>query len=190
MDFGDALFLPDQLRYRSGRSRPAGNRSIRSSSARSSGSRSNDRPEILTANGLYAPGPVGASLEAWGYVYQINTQTVPVGSNVNFSDNGPLNGITHPPGTATITVTAAGTYNLTFSVYTAQNNPQDWSVVVNGTARQRFNSAGQTLSGTTSLTLNAGDRVTIRNSGTAPDPATLRSGDFTTAFVLIYKVDS
>lgn len=189
MDFGDALFLPATVRYRTGRSRPPGNRAVRSSGARSSASRSTANPGVLMASGIDAPGPIGASLEAWGYVYQMNTQTVPVGANVNFSNNGPLNGITHTPGTATVTVTAAGTYNLTFSIYTTQNNPQDWAVVVNGTARQRFNSAGQTITGTTALTLEAGDRVTIRNVATSPDPATLRTGDFTTAYMLIYKVN-
>jgi len=131
-----------------------------------------------------------ASLSAWGYVNQINTQTVAVGANVTFSNNGPLNGINHTPGAAAIGVTQAGTYNLTFSVYTTQNNPQDWAVVINGVTRSRFNSAGQTITGTTSLTLNAGDRITIRNIATSPDPAMLRSGDFTTAYVLVYKVDS
>lgn len=142
------------------------------------------------ASGLEAPGSVGASLEAWGYVYQIGTQTVSVGANVNFSNNGPLNGITHTPGTATVTVSAAGTYNISFSIYTSQNNPQDWAVVINGIVQSRFNSAGQTIAGETSLTLSAGDRVTIRNVATLPDPATLRSGDYTTAYLLIYKLDS
>jgi len=144
----------------------------------------------MLAEGLPAQNLIGASLAAWGYVFQINTQTIPVGANVNFSNNGPLNGISHTPGTGTVTVDAAGTYNITFSVYTTQNNPQDWAVVVNGVNRQRFNSAGQTISGTTSLALNADDRVTLRNVATSPDPATLRTGDFTTAYILIYKVDS
>lgn len=130
-----------------------------------------------------------ASLAAWGYVYQIGTETVARGANLTFSNNGPLNGINHNIDSATIEVTQAGTYNITFSVYTTQNNPQDWAVVINGTVRSEFNSAGQTITGTTSLTLNAADRVTIRNVNTLPDPATLRIGNFTTAYVLIYKVD-
>lgn len=129
------------------------------------------------------------SIAAWGYVFQINTETVPVGSNVTFSNNGPLNGINHTPGSAGIDLTMAGTYNITFSVYTSQNNPQDWGIVVNGTVRARFNSAGQTMTGTASFTLEAGDRITIRNVNTIPDPANLRTGDFTTAYVLLYKVD-
>lgn len=133
---------------------------------------------------------IGKSLAAWGYVYQISTQTVAVGDSINFSSNGPLFGITHTPGDTHIEVSSAGIYNLTFAVYTNRNNPQVWSVVVNSGVRQMFNASGQTFTGTTTLTLNANDRVTIRNSGTIPDPAVLRTGDFTTAYVLIYKVDT
>jgi hypothetical protein len=79
---------------------------------------------------------------------------------------------------------------MTFSVYTANNNPQDWAVVVNGTIRSEFTSAGQTITAATSLVLAAGDNVTIRNVNTLPNPATLRSGDVTTAYLLIYKTDS
>ncbi|MGE5390806.1 MAG: BclA C-terminal domain-containing protein [Deltaproteobacteria bacterium] len=144
----------------------------------------------MLEGGLPAQTPIGSSLAAWGYVFQINTETVAVGANVNFSNNGPLNGISHTPGTAAVTVAADGTYNITFSVYTTQNNPQDWAVAINGVNSQRFNSAGQTITGTTSLALKAGDRVTVRNVATSPDPAALRTGDFTTAYMLIYKVDS
>lgn len=186
MDFGDELLGPSGARYRTGR---IGKRGAHSTRARSSGSHSGDARGNFMENGAQLCS-MSESLAAWGYVYQINTQTVAVGDSVNFSNNGPLNGISHTPGATHIEVSRAGTYNLTFSVYTSQNNPQDWSVVVNSVVRQRFNLAGQTISATTTLTLNANDRVTIRNSGTIPDPATLRSGDFTTAYVLIYKVDS
>jgi len=189
MYFLDDTFSHPGARFRIGHSRAPARKGVRSSGARSSGS-IGATTDILPAGELPAESRIGASLAAWGYVFQINTQSVPVGANVNFSNNGPLNGISHTPGTATVTVEAAGTYNLTFSVYTTQNNPQDWAVVVNGVTSQRFNSAGQTITGTTSLVLNAGDRVTIRNVATSPDPATLRTGDFTTAYMLIYKVDS
>jgi hypothetical protein len=123
-------------------------------------------------------------------VFQIGAETIAVGSPVTFSNNGPLSGITHTAGASGIGITLSGTYNLTFSVYTTQNNPQDWAVVVNGTVRSEFSSAGQTMTGTTSLVLNAGDNVTIRNVATVPNPATLRSTNTTTAYVLIYKTNS
>ncbi len=129
-------------------------------------------------------------LAAFGYVFQVGTETVAVGAPVTFSNNGPLKGINHSPGASSIGITLKGTYNLTFSIYTAQNNPQDWAVVVNGIIIAEFNSAGQSITATTSLELNARDIVTILNVSTAPDPATLRAGDFfTTAYVSLYKVD-
>lgn len=127
-------------------------------------------------------------LTAFGYVFQVNTETIAVGAPIAFSNNGPLKSISHTPGASGIGITQSGVYNLTFSVYTNQNNPQDWAVVVNGIIRSEFSSAGQTISGTTSLRLKAGDTVTILNANTVPDPATLRSGDITTAYVLLNKV--
>lgn len=130
-----------------------------------------------------------SSLDAWGYVFHVNTQQIAIGAPINFSNNGPLTGIVHQPGGSNIEVTAGGIYNITFGVYTAQNNPQDWAVVINGQVRSRFNSAGQTINASTLLSLNANDGITIRNVNTLPSPATLRSGPFTTAYVLVLKVD-
>lgn len=190
MDMINELWMPCDVRYRRGRTRSAGHRrGGGSAAARKSRIQPVEIP-IPTIDEFHAMRQNNAALAAWGYVFQINTQSVVVGANVNFSNNGPLNGITHNPGTSRIQVTLAGTYNITFSVYTAQNNPQDWAIAVNGTNRARFNSAGQTITGTASLELEANDTVTIRNVNTSPDPAMLRTGDFTTAYVLIYKVDS
>ena len=189
MDFFNALYGFQSVRYRTGRSRTAGQ--VRRGAGGSNSSKNHTGNILVKQTGTdqNAAAPAKASLAAWGYVFQINTQTVAVGANVTFSNNGPLNNINHTPGSAGIDVTLGGTYNITLGVYTTQNNPQDWGVVVNGVVRSRFNSAGQSITGTTSLALNAQDRVTIRNVNTIPDPATLRTGDFTTAYVLLYKVD-
>lgn len=189
MNFSDALYGSASVRYRTGRSRTAG-QVRRGAGGSSSKKPTGDIPVKQTGTDQEAAASAKASLAAWGYVFQINTQTVAVGANVTFSNNGPLNNINHTPGSAGIDVTLGGAYNITFGVYTTQNNPQDWAVVVNGVVKSRFNSAGQSITGTTSLALNAQDRVTIRNVNTIPDPATLRTGDFTTAYVLLYKVDS
>ena len=133
---------------------------------------------------------IAVGSESFGYVFQIGPETGAVGAPVNFSNNGPLNGINHTAGRDSIGITLDGTYNITFSVYTTNNNPQDWAIAVNGVYTARFNSAGQTITGTTSLNLNAGDRVTIRNVNTFPNPATLRSSDTITAYVLIYKISA
>lgn len=182
----DEPFGPPGVRYRYGRSRSAGSRGR--THAGSSRSRTEEQTGLQPTAELYAQAAAG--LASWGYVFQINTQNIATGANVNFSNNGPLNGINHEPGTSAIDVTLPGTYNIAFAVYTTQNNPQDWAVVINGEERSRFNAAGQSITGATSLVLDAMDRVTIRNVNTIPSPATLRVGDFTTAFVLIYKVDN
>ncbi|MDD2619516.1 MAG: hypothetical protein PHC92_02435 [Syntrophomonadaceae bacterium] len=191
MDIFDELLCPPGVRYRNGRSKPAGQRGVRGSTrVRSLKSRTGEQATMQNFSELNTPALPTASLASWGYVYQIGTQSVAVGSNVTFSNNGPLTAINHTPGNAAIEVALAGTYNISFAVYTTQNNPQDWAVVINGVVRSRFNSAGQSISGDTSMVLDALDRVTIRNVNTIPDPVTLREGDFTTAYVLIYKVDS
>lgn len=188
MEIWDISAGAQGVRFRQGRSKPAGhrkpkagtsNKSINTSGAPLAGLTPSDALDLNTS-----------SLGAWGYVYQVGPQTVAVGSNVTFTDNGPLNGIVHMPGGPTIEVSMDGVYNIEFAVYTSQNNPQDWAVVINGVSRSRFNSAGQTLVAATILNLNALDRVTIRNVNTIPDPATLREGDVISAYVLIYKVDS
>ncbi len=175
--------------FRLGRSRPNSQRKPKAGS-----SKNNTVRESLAGlplnNGLGAEDINISSLSAWGYVYQIGPQTVAVGSNVTFTDNGPLNGIVHTPGSPTIEVAAGGVYNIEFSVYTSLNNPQDWAVVINGVSQSRFTSAGQTITAATTLNLAARDRVTIRNANTIPDPATLREGNVITAYVRIYKVDN
>jgi len=49
-------------------------------------------------------------------------------------------------------------------------------IAVNGTVQQKFAGSGQTYPiGSTILTLNAGDTISLRNLGTMPDPASLRA---------------
>lgn len=125
----------------------------------------------------------------YGYVVIVGTQSVPVGTDLLWSGNGPMNGVSHTAGTASVVVTNAGTYKMTFGINTSANNPQFWGVAVNGTVVQHFGCAGQTLFGATQLTLAAGDVVTIRNEGTLPDPATVRIGDGNSAWLQIDQVD-
>lgn len=184
MDINIGLNGSPFVRYRQGRSGP--NRPRGPKNGTGAGKIKQGHTENLT---VLQELPA-ASLTSYGYVFQVNTQTIAKGANISFSNNGPLNGINHTPGTPGIEITLDGTYNITFSVYTTQNNPQDWGVAVNGAVQSEFSSAGQSITGTTSLTLKASDNLTIRNVNTIPDPATLRTGNFTTAYVLIYKVDS
>ncbi len=178
--------------YRQGHTRPGSRRRIKggTSAKRNQNTTKQSLTGLVSEDVLNSLRLTASSLSSWGYVYQIDTQTIAVGANVTFSDNGPLNGINHTPGTATIEVTLGGTYYIVFSIYTTQNNPQGWAVVVNGIPQSEFSSAGQTMNAAATLTLDALDRVTIRNANTIPDPATLRTGDVITAYVMIYKVDS
>ncbi len=178
--------------YRQGQTRPAGHRKLKGGTGakKTKNTTRASLTGLIPEDALNSLEITASSLSAWGYVYQIDTQTIAVGANVTFNNNGPLNGINHTPGTATIEVTLGGTYNIVFSIYTTQNNPQGWAVVVNGIPQSEFSSAGQTMMAATTLTLDAMDRVTIRNANTIPDPATLRTGDVITAYVMIYKVDS
>lgn len=182
MNIYDGLNGVECVRYRQGRTGP--NRSRRPRTGTGAG-----RTRQVSMGDATVLEKLPAAAAAFGYVFQLNTQTIAVGANITFSNNGPLNGINHIPGTAGIQVTLDGTFNITFSVYTTLNNPQHWGVVVNGTLRSDFTSAGQSINASTSLTLKASDNVTIRNVNTIPDPATLRVGNVTTAYVLIYKVD-
>lgn len=146
-----------------------------------------------------ATGPTGPAtpgtkgLIAWGYVYQINTEQVAVGAPVTFSNNGPLNGINHTLNTSGIEITVAGIYNIAFTINTSNNNPQDWAIAVNGINQAEFNAAGQSITGIYTISLNAGDNVTLKNVATVTpgggDFATLRTTDTITAAVLIYKID-
>lgn len=179
------------VRYRLGRTGSSGNRKLKGGGGvkKTRNTSGESLAGLNPGEALNSMEANASSLGAWGYIYQIGAQTIAVGSNVTYSNNGPLNGINHTPDDSTIEVTMGGTYNIVFSIYTNQNNPQDWAVVVNGLPKSRFTSAGQTMNAATTITLEAMDRVTIRNVDTIPDPATLRTGDVTTAYVMIYKVD-
>jgi hypothetical protein len=135
-------------------------------------------------------------LAAFGYVFDKRDagQVIASGSNVLFNNNGPLKDITHSItiDTDSILVNQAGIYNISFSVYTQISGGsavQNWAVDVNGVVASLFQAAGQNMSASTSLSLQAGDIITIENFG-APTtaPVTLRNG-LTGAYVLIYKVN-
>lgn len=147
------------------------------------------------ATGAGITGSTGATgangLAAFGYVFDNETpsQTIPLGSDLLFSNNGPLFNVGHTPGTSNIVVNRPGNYDIIFAVNTNANNPQNWGIRVNGIVVQNFNNAGQTMVAAATLTLAAGDAITINNVGTVPNPAVLRAG-FNTAWLKIEKIDS
>jgi hypothetical protein len=138
--------------------------------------------------GPTGPTGSGGGLSAFGYIFQVDTESIAVGSPVTYNNNGPLKGITHTAGTSGIGITISGTYDIIFSLYTIAN-PQDWGIAVNGTVRAEFLANGSNLTASASLVLNAGDNVTIKNVNTVPNPAVLKSGTVITAYVLLFKAD-
>lgn len=78
-------------------------------------------------------GPAGSNgLSQYAYIYNLGAETVPLEGDVTFDSNGVLTpGITHALGAAGITLTAAGTYEVTFSV--SGTEPSQMALFVNGT---------------------------------------------------------
>ena len=113
------------VRYRQGRSKPAGHRKAKAgTNNRNINTSRTPLAGITPSESLEAPYLNTSSLGAWGYVYQLGSQTVAVGSNVTFTDNGPLNGIVHMPGGLLVEVTMDGVYKIEFAVYTSQTIPK------------------------------------------------------------------
>jgi hypothetical protein len=85
------------------------------------------------------PGATGATglagtsgLSQYAYIYNLSEETVQLEADVTFDSNGVLTpGITHAPGATGVTLTTAGTYEVTFSVSGTQ--PSQMAVFVNGT---------------------------------------------------------
>ena len=102
---------------------------------------------------------------AAAYVYAVIPQTVAVEAPILFDANGPLSGVTHVPGSASITVTNAGTYGITFSV--SGTEPNQFALFVNGApnAPSVYGSGAGTQqnTGQTLVVLSAGDVLTIVN---------------------------
>lgn len=115
-------------------------------------------------------GPPGANFDAnYGYMYNESAQVVPLEADVTFDTNGPLDGVSHAPGTSTIIVTTAGDYRVGFSVSVVE--PNQFAIMVNGApaAGAIFGSGAGTQqnNGEVILTLAAGDILTLRNHTSA-----------------------
>jgi len=128
-------------------------------------------------------GATGAGLSDFGYVYELATiadATVVGGADFVLSNNGPLSGITHTPGTTTITVATAGIYEVTYSTSITAGIGAALAVAVNGAVDASTNinvlAAVGGIEGKALLTLAAGDVVTLRNNSAIPLVVTLAPG--------------
>jgi hypothetical protein len=99
------------------------------------------------------------------------------GADVPFSNNGPLSGITHTAATTTITVPAAGSYQIDYYINITAGIGSAIAIAVNGTVDASTPVAALVatgeISGTAILTLAAGDVLTLRNNSATPLTMTL-----------------
>jgi len=107
-----------------------------------------------------------------GYAYITNSaaQVVSVGADVTFDNSSVLTSdFAHAAGSSTITINAAGTFALWFSVSGVE--PNQFAVAQNGVAiaSSRYGSGAgtQQTTGMTIVTLAAGDVLSLRNSSSA-----------------------
>lgn len=128
-----------------------------------------------------ATGATGTSVIAYAYVYNASAQSVAVNGSVTFDTNGPLaGGIGHTAGSASISLTTAGTYRFTFIVEgTAANQ---FTIFVNGVADSSSTYGTGVAStpniGQAIITVPGGAVITLRNftSAGAITLATLLGG--------------
>jgi len=113
-------------------------------------------------------GPAGG-ISAYGYIFNLTPQTVPIGGSVTFDSTGPLLGVTHAIGSASVNVVAAGDYAIDFSV--SGTEPNQFALFVNGVQAvgSVYGSGAGTQQNTGFLivTLSAGDTLTLRNNSSA-----------------------
>jgi hypothetical protein len=119
--------------------------------------------------------PSGAGASDYGYVYQLATlidATVVGGADVPFSNNGPLNGITHTQNTTIITIPTTGDYEIDYSISITAGVGAAMAVAVNGvvdasSAITILTPVGH-ISGKAIIPLTAGDVITLRNNSATP----------------------
>ncbi|EMS70313.1 BclA C-terminal domain-containing protein, partial [Ruminiclostridium cellobioparum] len=116
-------------------------------------------------------GATGAGIAAYANVYNLATlagATIIGGADVPFSNNGPLVGVTHTPGTTSIVVPSTGSYEIIYNLSISAGIGASIAIAVNGTvnAATQISALVATgeLSGNTILSLTAGDEITLRNN--------------------------
>lgn len=110
-----------------------------------------------------------------GRLYQLATivdATVLGGADIPFSKNGPLDGFMHTPGTTAVIVSETGVYKIAYNVTTTDGVGSDLALAVNGVVDISTNTPVLQNEGVVakneSLSLTAGDVITIRNNSETP----------------------
>jgi hypothetical protein len=118
-----------------------------------------------------ATGPAGSNgLAEYAYLYNVGGQTVPVEGDVNFDSNGVTTaGIKHLLGGAGVEITAAGTYEVNFSV--SATEPSQFAIFLDGSVVSGSvygSGAGtQQNTGQAIVIVPSGGVLTIRNHSSA-----------------------
>ena len=116
-------------------------------------------------------GAAGTSLTAYGHFYKLASgpdATVLGNTDVLFSNNGPLSGVAHSPGSAVVFVATAGVYEIDYTVNITAGFGSQFALTVNASvdsSTQTLASTGnQSIGGSVVLSLAAGDVITLRNN--------------------------
>ena len=147
--------------------------------------------------GLLGPtgpqGLIGSGLTAFGNVYNLATVLNAVvlgGANVPLSDNGPLTNITHVAGAPGLTVAETGSYRVSYHLSVTAGIGAQVALAVNGVVVASTPApllvAGP-ITGSTILSLVAGDTLTIRNNSLLP--LTLALAPAVSAQLTLEKLD-
>lgn len=116
-------------------------------------------------------GPAGSNgVSGYAYYYNVGAQVVPIEADIVFDTNGPASsGFTHTAGAATITLTNAGVYKVSFIVSSVE--PTQLAVFRNGAlvpGSVYGSGAGtQQDSGQVIVSASAADVISIRNHSAA-----------------------
>lgn len=111
-------------------------------------------------------------LQAFAYVFSLSATAVTVAPNTDvlFTNNGPLEDVTHSPNTPQVFIRKSGAYEIYYGVNATAGSGATISLAVNGTVDPSttipIGLAPSETSGKVILNLRAGDFLTLRNSST------------------------
>lgn len=111
-------------------------------------------------------GPSGGGLLASAYIYNLGPQVIALEQDIPFDTNGPItSGITHTPGSSTVTLVNAGTYSVEWSVSGVE--PNQFTLFLNGSpiAGSTYGSGAGTQqnTGQVAFLASSGSTLTLRN---------------------------
>lgn len=132
-------------------------------------------------------------LEAYAYVYSLTATAVTVLSNsdVLFTNNGPIEDVTHTPNSSQVFIRKSGVYQIYYGVNATAGAGASISLAVNGvidpSTTLPISTTPSETSGKVLIRLRAGDFLTLRNSSTVP--LTLAIAPFVGAQLTLERID-